>query len=95
MQATNGNEIIARPDGIVIEREIRKGDGWVFQIVTAYGPNTYQFLAHADKIVGSEARKWAKEMGRKAGGRITGGGGWNGTPGGGNWAYTGQTYHFA
>lgn len=95
MQAHNGNEIIPRPDGTVIEREIRKGSDWIFYSVVHHGPNTYQFLASSNRVVAAQARVWAQELGKGAGLPITGGGGWNGTPGGGNHAYNCKVYSFA
>jgi hypothetical protein len=95
MQTFNGNEIIPRPDGIVVEREIRRGDGWTFYRVTLHGPNTYRFLASANRIIAAQARLWAKELGMSSGGWVTGGGGWNGEKGKGNHAYSSKVYHFA
>lgn len=95
MQTYNGNEIIPRSDGTVIEREIRKGTDWVFYRITLHGPNTTAFLVKADRIIGAQARMWAQQFGKKAGTWVTGGGGWNGEKGAGNYAYSSKVYHFA
>jgi hypothetical protein len=83
--------VIPHPDGLVIEREdMGHGIYWV----TVYGPNTTQFLKRGTYIVAAQARQWAAEESKSAGGWLSGGSGWNGTKGGGNHAYVSKCYVF-
>lgn len=85
------NGIFPRPDGLVIEREDRgHGVYWVH----AYGPNTGDTLRRGRYVAAAQARLWARELGMSAGGWISGGGSWNGKPGGGNWARVSASYAF-
>lgn len=83
--------VIPHPKGIVVEREYRgHGVYWVH----LWGPNTSEFLQHGGYFADAAARKWAGELGMAAGDWISGGGSWNGTKGGGNWARVSNSFAF-
>lgn len=78
--------IIPRPDGFVVEREYRgHGIYWVH----VYGPGNA--TQRAGRIVAAEAKKWATELDKTAGGWISGGGEFGGK---GSWARTSRSYSF-